>query len=255
MSASLEVTMPESASEAVRVFDENPGVTVIAGATIVLPELTAEQRRAGPVMLLSAAGMDHVSCSGGVWRIGATATLEALAKTPDPLSSAAATVGDPEVRRKATIGGNLCAPPDPAAPRGDLQGPLVALGARIRWSANGSEHVAGVEEFLASSAANRLVLEIEFPTPRGGAFAALQRPHSHGYTALAVACADFGGEHRFAVTGLAPTALRLRSADDPTPIGGSPITPLHDALASSWYRQEMVPVLVHRCIAQLGGGA
>lgn len=245
--------MPESAAEAVRAFDEDPAVTVIAGATIVLPELYAGQRRAGRAMLLSAAGMDQVTCSGGVWRIGATATLQALAQTPDPLSTAAANVGDPELRRQATIGGNLCAPPGRAAPRGDLQGPLVALGARIRWSANGAEHVDGVEEFLASSAANRLVLEIEFPTPRAGAFAALQRPHSHGYTALAVSCADFGGEPRLAVTGLATTALRLRSAEDPSPIGVSPITPLHDALASSWYRQEMMPVLVRRCLVQLGG--
>ena len=245
--------MPESAAEAVRAFGENPDVTVIAGATIVLPELHGGQRRTGPVLLLSAAGMDHVTCSSGVWRIGATATLQALAQTPDPLSSAAANVGDPELRRQATIGGNLCAPPGAAAPRGDLQGPLVALGARVRWSTNGSEHVDGVEEFLASSAANRLVLEIEFPTPRAGAFAALRRPHSHGYTALAVSCAGFGGEPRLAVTGLAPTALRLRSAEEPSPIGVSATARLHDALASSWYRQEMVPVLVRRCLAQLGG--
>src|ERR671939_420608 len=80
---------------------------------------------------------------------------------PRPLADFARNVGDYEVRRQATIGGNLCAPPGATTPRGDLQAPLLALGARVRSVGAGGERTEPVEELLAGGAAGRLVLELE----------------------------------------------------------------------------------------------
>jgi CO/xanthine dehydrogenase FAD-binding subunit len=139
------------------------------------------------------------------------------------------------------------------APRGDLQGPLIALAAQVRWTADGEERVEQIEEFLAHDGERGLVLEIEPREPKRAAFAALRRPHSHGYAALAVSGAVLDGRLRLAATGLAPAALTLRSVDDPTPVWPGDAEPLDDSLASGWYRQEMLPVLVARCVTQMGG--
>jgi CO/xanthine dehydrogenase FAD-binding subunit len=110
-----------------------------------------------------------------------------------------------------------------------------------------------VQEFLGAPVRPRLVLAIELRRPERGAYAALRRPHSHGYTALAVSAAVIDGELRLAASGLRPHGVRLRSIQDPVPEDDAPERT--DALASDWYRREMVPVLVRRCLAQLEAAA
>lgn len=250
MPPQIEVTMPTSPAEAKRAFAAPGAVTVVGGATIVMPALRSGELAPQRLMLLARAGMDVAQRDGDRWRIGAATPLQRLADAPEPLAGAIANVADPEVRAQATIAGNICAAPGSDAPRGDLQGPLIALGARVRWTDGADEHADAIEDFLRAGAGGRLVLEIEVDVPAGGAYAALRRPHSHGYTALAVSAALAGGELRLAATGLGAHGVRLASAQDPVPVDGA--EPLDDAVASAWYRREMVPVLVRRCLAQMG---
>ena len=65
------------------------------------------------------------------------------------LAAAARDIADLEIRGQATVGGNLCAPPSPENPRGDLQTALLAVGAQVRCAAAGGERTEPVEEFLA----------------------------------------------------------------------------------------------------------
>jgi CO/xanthine dehydrogenase FAD-binding subunit len=250
MPPQIEVTMPTSRAEAKRAFADAGAVTVVGGATIVMPALRAGQLQPRRLMLLARAGMDLAQRDGDRWRIGAATPLQRLGDAPEPLAGAIANVADPEVRAQATIAGNICAAPGSDAPRGDLQGPLIALGARVRWTDGADDHTDAIEDFLRAGAGGRLVLEIEVDVPARGAYAALGRPHGHGYTALAVSAALVGGELRLAATGLGPRGVRLASAQDPAPVDGA--EPLDDAVASAWYRGEMVPVLVRRCLAQMG---
>jgi aerobic carbon-monoxide dehydrogenase medium subunit len=255
MPQQIEVLMPTSSAEATQMFGEIDGITVVGGATIVMPDLRVGRLRTERVMLLVRAGMDYIEDNGDRLRIGAATPLSSLGHAPEPLAGAIANIADPEIRAQATVAGNLCAPPGVEAPRGDLQGALIALNARVRWTDGASDHVDGVEAFLAQASGRRLVREIELPAPEQGAFAALRRPHSHGYTPLAVSAAVVDGELRLAATGLGPHGTRLRSADDPTPVEGAAVTPIDDALASGWYRGEMLPVLVRRCLEQMGMAA
>lgn len=252
----IEVSVPTSEQEARALFAAAPAPLPAGGATILTPELSSGARTASHVMLLHRAGLDGVGRDGDRVTIGATARLSQLSEMPEPLRGAIAGVADPEVRAQATVAGNICAAPLDGAPRGDLQGPLLALDAVVHWSDGVDDHREGLESFLAGSAAgvSRLVLGLEFESPADGAFAALRRPHSHGYTALAVSAAVVGGGLRLAATGLGPTAIRLESAEQPLPAewvdGGR-----DDALASAWYRREMVPVLVRRCLEQMEASA
>jgi CO/xanthine dehydrogenase FAD-binding subunit len=103
------------------------------------------------------------------------------------------------------------------------------------------------------------VLEVSYDEPTVGAFVPLLRPHTHEFTALAVSAARLAdGTVRLAATGTGSAGVRLPSAEaaaaDPQAAGDAAlqdVSPQDDALASSWYRSKVLPVLVRRALTQL----
>ena len=264
LASDTELSVPGSADEAVAAFGDGHGVTVFAGGTILMPQIAyGHYPKGGRTLMLAHAGLDAISSDGPV-RIGAMTTLSALAESGiEPLSRAAGDVADEEIRGQATLGGNLCAPPAPESPRGDLQAALLAVGATVRCAGPGGERGETIDQFLAA-AEPRLVLEVEFERPRRAAYLSQRRPHAHSYAVMAVACAETAGGLRVAAAGVAPRAVRLEAVERALADGGaSPadaaghaaegLEPPDDALASSWYRQQVLPVLVRRALEQLGG--
>jgi CO/xanthine dehydrogenase FAD-binding subunit len=261
-----EVLIPTSADEAIEAFGDGREVTVFAGGTILMPDIAyGRYPRGGRTLMLGHSGMEGVSGKGRL-TIGAMTRVSVLAASGvEPLASAAADIADPEVRGQATLGGNLCAAPGAASPRGDLQAALLALGARVRSSGTGGQRVEPVEEFLARAEREpRLVLAVEFERPRSAAYLSQRRPHAHSYAVMSVACARVGDSVRVAAGGVAPRARRLEAVEGVLADGGSPdeaaaqalagIEPQDDALASAWYRREVLPALVGRALRQLQGG-
>ena len=256
-----DVMLPTSAAEAVAAFGDGANVTVVAGGTIVMPEISQGRLRPQRALLLARAGLDQVRREDGTIRIGATAPISALESAPEPLATFARHVADFEIRAHGTVGGNLCAPPGAESPRGDLQAPLLALDARVRFAVAGGEETQPVEEFLERGAAGRLVLEIEVDEPARASAARLDRPHAHAYTILAVACAETDAGIRVAVAGAGPRARRAHSVEQALAGGADAATaarsvltdvePHDDALASAWYRRKMLPTLVERALNQL----
>ena len=100
--------------------------------------------------MIGRAGLSGVDSSNGVVRIGAATPVGELGGAPEPLVTAARHVADGEIRAVGTIGGNLCATAGQSAPRGDLQAPLLALGARVTSVGAGGETTEDVEAFLES---------------------------------------------------------------------------------------------------------
>jgi CO/xanthine dehydrogenase FAD-binding subunit len=246
MLADAEVLLPGSPDDAVAAFGDGAGVTVIAGGTIVMPDLTARRVRPTRALLLTHAGLDWITRDGGRVTIGAGTTLSALEDGDEPLATAARHVADPEIRGQATVGGNICSQSSEDAPRGDLQAPLIVLGASVRSTGAGGERTEPIEDFLAN-AAGRLVLDVAYDdVKRKTAYVAATRPHTHHYTILAVAAAERDGQVRLAATGLGPRAVTL---DPGNPSVG--IEPPDDAVASGWYRAQVLPRLVERALAEL----
>jgi carbon-monoxide dehydrogenase medium subunit len=246
MLADLDVLAPASPEEALAAFGDGNGVTVIAGGTIVMPDLIAGRLRPTKALLLTRAGLDEITRKDGTVTIGAATPLSALEDGDEPLATAARHVADPEIRGQATVGGNLCSAASADAPRGDLQAPLIVLGATVRSAGAGGERTEPIEDFLADGA-GRLVLDVSYDdAKRKTGYAAASRPHSHHYTILAVAAAKRDDEVRVAATGLGPRAVKL---DPDDPLAG--ITPPDDAVASSWYRTQILPTLVERALADL----
>ena len=148
MTAAAEVLLPSSADEAVALYGDGTDVTVIGGGTIVLPEITYGRLKPTKALLLGRAGLAGISRDGSTVTIGATTPVAALVGEAAPLGPCAANVADLEIRGQATVGGNLCAGEGPDAPRGDLQGALLALGATVRSAGEGGITIDPLEEFL-----------------------------------------------------------------------------------------------------------
>lgn len=261
MSAPPELLTPTSPAEAAAAFGDGAGVTVMGGGTILLPELTYGRLRPERVLMLGRAGLSGVDNSNGVVRIGATTPVGELRDAPEPLATAAKHVADHEIRAVGTIGGNLCATAGQAAPRGDLQAPLLALGARITSVGAGGEQTEDVDAFLESGS-GRLVLSIDVPGGQPFGYARLDRPHTHHYTMLAVSAVRGSDGVRVAASGVGTRARRLSGVESALAGGASPedaaghaaegLDLPTDALASAWYREQMLPLLVQRALGQLG---
>lgn len=238
-------------------FGTGDDLTVFAGGTILLPEIAGGRLRPKRALLLHRAGLDSIDAGGETVVIGAMVPVAALVESGEPLlAEAARHLADGEVRRNATIGGNLCAPPGADAQRGDLGGPLIALGARVRFAAGGAEQVVPVEDFLAGDRAGKLVLSVEYDTlDRRSGGGGLRRRHAHSYAIAGVsACSRPDGSGlRVAVTGVAATAVRCRTveqtrnADDVL----QDVEPVDDAVASAAYRRAVLPKLVREALDQL----
>lgn len=249
-----EVLVPSSPAEAVALFGDGAATTVIGGGTVVLPNITYGRLDPGRVLLLTQAGLDGVTVDGDTITIGATTPVDALLELEEQVAALAAcarNVADYEIRGQATVGGNLCG-------YGDLQGCLLALDAQARSTGPDGERTEPLEDFLGERH-GRLLLDVGFRRPAASAFAVLEYPHTHEYTVLAVTgVRDADRTTRLAATGVAGPGARLRAAEalasDPEAAGAAAVGDVafaDDALASAWYRAQILPVLVRRVLTQL----
>jgi CO/xanthine dehydrogenase FAD-binding subunit len=127
------VAIPRSLDEAVRALADDPGATVLAGGTDLMVDVNAGRHRPTSVVSLS-----HVRELAGWHRDGNELVLGAcltyaeiergeLAALLPALAQAARTVGSPQIRAAATIGGNIAT----ASPAGDTLPVLAALDAVV----------------------------------------------------------------------------------------------------------------------------
>jgi aerobic carbon-monoxide dehydrogenase medium subunit len=253
----LDVLFPTSADEAASLYGDGEGITVFAGGTILLPEIAAGRLVLERALMLHRSGLDELRTDGDRVVIGAMVPVAALTDAPDEvLADVARHFADGEVRHNATIGGNICAPPGRDSQRGDLGGPLIALGARVRSTGASGERTEPIEDFLAGDRSGRLVLEIEYDRfERRSGTSGLRRRHAHSYAiAGVVACsrAD-GSDLRVAVTGVGPTAVRCRTVEASKDAADvlKDVEPIDDAVASAGYRNAVLPKLVRDALDRL----
>jgi CO/xanthine dehydrogenase FAD-binding subunit len=252
-----EVLVPTSADEAASLYGDGEGITVFAGGTILLPEIAAGRLRPGRALMLHRSGLDRLRVDDGRVVIGAMVPVAALTESDDEvLAEFARHVADGEVRRGATVGGNICATPGAELQRGDLGAPLIALGARVRSVGTGGERTEPLEDFLAGDRDGRLVLELQYDRfPRRSGTSGLRRRHAHSYAIAGVAACtrEDGSELRVALSGVAPTAIRSRAVE----AGRNPaavledVQPVDDAVATAAYRRKVLPLLVREALDRL----
>jgi carbon-monoxide dehydrogenase medium subunit len=271
--ANFDYVRAESLGQAIELLHSNPNARLLAGGHSLIPAL--KLRLDTPELLIDIGRLEDLKGITSVTsrvNIGALATHAEIAASeavPEGLREAAGMVGDPQVRNRGTIGGNI----SHADPASDPPTMLVALGAKIHLGGmNGSRTVPAAEFFdgFFETAKNKdeMVLSIEVPTGGASAYEKMANPAS-GYcmvgagVVLQVAegqCTSAG----VAVGGLTPAPTRCPSVeaalvgktlDDETLAAAAkevekdlPADLLGDMHASEAYRRAMASVYVKRAL-------
>lgn len=107
-----------SVDEALSLLQQHQGAKVLAGGHSLLPLMKIRLADPGTLIDIGRIGeLKGISQDGDSARIGALTTHAVIANSrilPDALTEAAANIGDPAVRNRGTIGGNI-AHADPAS--------------------------------------------------------------------------------------------------------------------------------------------
>jgi carbon-monoxide dehydrogenase medium subunit len=184
---SFEYYAPTTAEEAIGLLQQlGPEAKIISGGMSLIPLMRL--RLAAPRYLIDInriAGLAEIKETDGFLRIGALAReaeLErsALVRSKYPiLMETAAVIGDPLVRNRATIGGNLAH----ADPANDHPATMLALAAEVVATGPTGERRIPIMSFFTGFFATALEpdeilteIRIPIPPPRsGGAYVKLER--------------------------------------------------------------------------------
>jgi carbon-monoxide dehydrogenase medium subunit len=211
--------------EAITLLGQHGGAKVLAGGHTLIPAMNI--RVADPGVLIDIGRIDElkgITTQNGSIRLGALTThaaIAASANVPRALSEAAGKIGDPQVRNRGTIGGNI-AHADPAS---DLPTVLTALDATIYIVSSSGQRTLNATDFFTGLLETALeegeiITAIEVPKPgkgSGSAYAKLANPASrYAMVGIAAKVSLENGrcsEARVAVGGLVPSAIRAASVE------------------------------------------
>ncbi len=272
-----------SVAEAVSMLQQHSGAKVLAGGHSLIPVMNI--RLADPGTLVDIGRIKDIkgiSVQGNSVRIGALTTHAMIAASkdvPQVLSEAAGMIGDPQVRNRGTIGGNI-AHADPAS---DLPTVLTALGATIHVTGpNGNRTIVATDFFTGlfetALGEGEIVVAVEVAKSgagAGSAYAKLFNPASRyamvGAAAIVTVSGGVCSAAGVAVGGLVPAATRAKAVEaaligkalDEAAISaaaeavssnlGEDI--IGDIHASAEYRKAMAPVMVKRALMSAAGRA
>jgi carbon-monoxide dehydrogenase medium subunit len=284
--SSFDYYRARSVADAQKLLAAHPGAKLLAGGHSLVPLL--KLRLAAPTALVDIGRVPElrgITVTGDRIRIGALATHAEVAasaelrRSAQALAEAAAAVGDPAVRNRGTIGGNV-AHADPAS---DLPTVLVALGAVILATGPKGERAIPAEEFFTgimttTLGEDEILVAIEVPASGRGQGSAYEK-FSHPASRYAVlgAAADVSvkdgafSRARVAIGGLLPAARRASAVE--RALVGAPVTDSSivraaeqvagdlrndvtgDLFASAEYRAAMAPIYIKRAVAAAAGRA
>ncbi|MEX2211004.1 MAG: FAD binding domain-containing protein [Gaiellaceae bacterium] len=154
----MEVLVPRTLDEALRLKAEAPDALPIQGGTDVMVELNFDRKRPEALLNLNeVAELRGWSRDDGTVRLGSgltyTEAMEpSLAELLPALAEASRTVGSPQIRNRGTIGGNL----GTASPAGDALPPLLVEGAEVEVASVRGARRLPLAEFLVGPKRNAL---------------------------------------------------------------------------------------------------
>jgi CO/xanthine dehydrogenase FAD-binding subunit len=259
-------------AEAAGALSSDRGARFMGGGTLVMRAVNEADPAIATIVRSSDPSLSHISLSSGRIELGAGVTMASILAERDLafLHPVARAVGGPAVRQAATVGGNLFAP----TPYGDFAVALLALDAGVIFAGGLGQRQAPLEEFLGRRERGAaLVSAVAFQRPAAEAFRFVKvtRVHPKGVSVLSIAAhlPLSGGRvsgARIAYGAMAPAPARAKSAEralEGRPLDAAGIapalsaaadgtSPADDAIASAWWRREILPIHLRRLL--LGAG-
>jgi CO/xanthine dehydrogenase FAD-binding subunit len=260
-----------STGEAAAALSSDRSARYFGGGTLVMRALNEGDISISTIVRASDQALTRIEVAGSRITIGAGVTFARILAERELgfLHAPARSIGGPAVRNMGTVGGNLFAP----SPYGDFTVALLALDATVSLQGGFGAREVGIEEFLQSRErqAGTLVLSISCPKPASAdAFRyrkiARIRPKGGSVITLAAHVPVTSGRivgARIALGSMAPMQVRAKAAEralDGRPLDASTIaaaaaaaaegtSATDNALASAWYRREIVGVHLRRLLS------
>ena len=260
-----------SSGEAAAALSSDRGARYLGGGTLVMRALNEGDVSISTVVRVTDRALTRIDVSGARVVIGAGVTLARVLAERDLafLHPPARSIGGPAVRNMGTVGGNLFAP----SPYGDFTVALLALDATVSVQGGFGVRDVPIEEFLQSRErqSGALVLSVSCQRPASAdAFRyrkiARIKPKGGSVITLAAHLPMSGGRitgARVALGSMAPTQMRAKAAEralegrslDASTMAAAAAavaegsSPADNALASAWYRREIVGVHLRRLLA------
>lgn len=268
----LDVRSCASLSEAAGILSGDRQARLVGGGTLVMRDVNEGRLTHGTLVRVTDPAFRQVNAGGARIELGAGVTMAMVLGNRDLafLHPAARAIGGPAVRTMATVGGNLFA----QTPYGDFTVALLALDAQVVVQAGyGAGRGVPIEEFLAARerGGQGLVTAVQFARPQNPGdfrFRKISRIRPKGISLLSIAALlqAAGGrmsQPRIAYGAMAPTPIRARGVErvlegkslDAGAIQAAKqaalegCRPASDAIASEWYRREVLPVHLGRLLA------
>ena len=256
-------------NEAAAALSADRGARFLAGGTLVMRQVNEGDLSLTTIVRSLDRDFAAIRPAGARITVGAGATMAQILAHRELafLRPVARAIGGPALRTMATIGGNLFAP----TPYGDMAAALLALDGIVTLQGGYSSRDMPVEEFLAGR--NRgagLVASVSFNRPPSAdafRFRKASRVKPKGISVLSIsALLPLAGGRitgaRIAYGAMAPTPVRAkaveralegRSLDEAgiAPallVAADGTSPATDAIASAWYRREVVAVHLKRLL-------
>ncbi|SNR67496.1 FAD binding domain-containing protein [Blastococcus mobilis] len=220
----MDFLQPTSWTDALAARAERPDAVAIAGGTDVMVDLNFDRRRPGALLDLGRVPeLREWAAEDGWVRLGAgvpySRIIEELAIQLPGLAMASRTVGSPQIRIRATVGGNLGS----ASPAGDAHPPLLAAGAvvEVQSAARGARRIPAEEFYTGvkrnALAPDELIAAVLVPTAAGPQqFCKVGTRNAMVIAVSAFACA-LHPDRKTVGTGIgsaAPTPRRAPDAED-----------------------------------------
>jgi carbon-monoxide dehydrogenase medium subunit len=277
----FEYFAPTSLVEAIKLLKQyGDDAKILSGGHSLVPLM--KLRLASPACIVDIngiPGLSYVREEGGYLKIGGLtreAELEEaeLIRRKYPLiSETTRLIADPQVRNRATVGGNL-AHGDPA---NDHPATMLALGAEVVAQGSGGDRVIPVREFFKDTLttalkADEVLKEIRVPIPparSGGAYCKLERKVGDFAIVAVAAQVTLDGKGNcqhvgIGLTNAAPTPIKATAAEDALrgkPPDGANFAqaarlaaeasdPASDPRAPADYKRAMVAALTQRALAR-----
>jgi carbon-monoxide dehydrogenase medium subunit len=268
-----------SVEEAVSLLGQHSGAKLLAGGHSLIP--TMNLRLADPGVVIDLGRIDDLKgitpLRDGGYRIGAMttyATIAADSGLPQVLTDAAGLIGDPQVRNRGTVGGNV----SHADPASDL--PTVMLALKVTFhitGPGGSRDVAASDFFTGlfetAVGEDEVLTGLTIPAQASGtgsAYTKLSNPASRYAMVGAAAVVTVRGNKceaaSVAVGGVTPSATKAPSVEaalvgqklDADTIAAAAAAVqndlgddiLSDIHASADYRRQMAVVYVKRALTK-----
>ncbi len=271
----------QSVEEALALLQEHDGASLLAGGLSTVPAMNL--RLANPGTLIDIGRIDSlkgISGNNGHIQIGALTTHNMVAGSdrnglPAALKEAAGMIGDPQVRNRGTVGGNV----SHADPASDLPTVFTMLGAQFHMvGPNGSRSVTAADFFIdlfeTALTENEILTTIVIPSEAAGtgsAYTKLANQASRYAMLGAAASLSVGASGQctscsVAVGGLTTHAMLAPSVS--SYLVGKELTEenisnaaravaqdlgsevLGDIHASAHYRRHLAPVFVERALSK-----